>query len=243
LHMGPDGCLYCTDAGDHTVRRCTPEGRVLLEIGVSGQSAAFMSGQPFNCCTHTALSPQGEIYVADGYGNACVHKYSPDGRLLHTWGHSGCGPGEFYIPHNLVCDPEGWVYVADRENHRVQVFDGQGRFETQWTGLHRPCALCRSSGGLFFVGSLGPFLTPFLHFPNLGPRLEILDARGNAVAGLGDGPAGMGPGRFVAPHGIAVDSNENIYVAEVSYTAWQWVFPNTPRPRVLPTLRKFRRLP
>ena len=129
-----------TDDGDHTVRQCTPE-EVELEIGVPGKPAPFMGGVPFHACTHTALSPRGEIFVSDGYGNACIHKFAPDGQLLKTWGHSGCAPGEFYVPHNLVCDDEGWVYVADRENHRVQVFDGKGRFETQWNNLHRPCAL------------------------------------------------------------------------------------------------------
>jgi hypothetical protein len=87
---------------------------------------------------------------------------------LKTWGRSGCAPGEFYIPHHLVCDEECWVYVADRENHRIQVFDGDGRFETQWNNLHRPCALCRSSDRLSYVGELGPFIAPFLKFPNLG---------------------------------------------------------------------------
>jgi streptogramin lyase len=242
LDIGPDGSLYCTDAGDHTVRRCTPEGRVLAEIGVPGRSSAFMSGQPFHCCTHTALSPQGEIYVSDGYGNACIHKFAPGGQLLKSWGRSGCAPGEFYIPHNIVCDEEGRVYVADRENHRIQVFDGEGRFETQWNSLHRPCALCTNAQGLFFVGELGPFLAPFLGFPNLGPRLVVLDAHGKPLARLSAGPAGVGPGRFIAPHGIAVDSRGDVYVAEVSHSAWPWVFPNTAPPRVVPTLRKLRRL-
>jgi hypothetical protein len=77
-----------------------------------------MSGEPFHRCTHTALSPKGEIYVSDGYGNARVHKYSPDGKLLMSWGEPGTGEGEFNIVHNICCDADGWVYVADRENHR-----------------------------------------------------------------------------------------------------------------------------
>jgi len=244
LHLAPDGSLFCTDDGDHTVRQCTPEGKLLLQIGIPGKAAPFMGGAPFHACTHTALSPQGEIYVSDGYGNACIHKFSPDGKLLKTWGRSGCAQGEFYIPHNLVCDAEGWVYVADRENHRIQVFDGNGRYETQWNNLHRPCAFCRdaSEQGFFYIGELGPALAPLLGFPNLGPRLAVLDARGNALARLSAGPAGIGPGRFIAPHGIAVDSKGDIYVSEVSYSAWPWVFPKSPMPPVIPTIHKFRRL-
>jgi len=244
LDIGPDGNLYCTDDGDHTVRKCTPYGQLLLEIGLRNQPAEFMGGQPFNQCTHTALSPQGDIYVSDGYGNACIHKFDPAGRLLKSWGRSGCGPGEFFIPHNVVCDEEGWVYVADRENNRVQVFDGNGRYETQWNNLHRPCALCRSldSKGYFYIGELGTFLAPFVGFPNLGPRLSVVDERGKVVAHLSSGPAGIGPGRFVAPHGIAVDSSGDIYIGEVSHTAWRWVFPETPRPDNVPTLHKLRRI-
>ena len=69
----PDDTIYCTDDGDHTVRKCTLDGKVLLEIGIPGKAAPYMSGEPFNRCTHTALSPQGEIYVSDGYGNSRVH--------------------------------------------------------------------------------------------------------------------------------------------------------------------------
>ena len=86
LDIGPDGYLYCTDDGDHSVRKCSPDGRILLVIGTPGQAAPPMSGRPFCRCTHTALSPEGDIYVSDGYANARVHKFSPDGRLLFSWG-------------------------------------------------------------------------------------------------------------------------------------------------------------
>ena len=146
LHIDADDNLYCTDDGDHTVRKCSTDGKVLLTIGIPNKPAPFMSGEPFHRCTHTALSPKGEIYVSDGYGNACVHKYSPDGKLLKTWGEPGTDPGQFNIVHNIATDADGWVYVADRENHRVQVFDGNGKYETQWNNLHRPCALCCCGG-------------------------------------------------------------------------------------------------
>ena len=141
VHMGPDDTIYLTDDGDHTVRKCTLDGKILLEIGIPGRPAPFMGLQPFNRCTHTALSPDNHIYVSDGYGNACVHKYSPDGKRLFSWGEPGTDPGQFNLPHNIGCDADGWVYVADRENHRVQVFDGNGKYESQWNNMHRPCAL------------------------------------------------------------------------------------------------------
>jgi DNA-binding beta-propeller fold protein YncE len=160
LHIGPDEHLYCTDDGDHTVRKCTLDGKVVLTIGIPGKPAPYMGGEPFHRCTHTALSPRGDIYVSDGYGNARVHKYSPDGKMLLSWGEPGCEPGQFNIPHNICSDPDGWVYVADRENHRVQVFDGNGKYEAQWNNTHRPCGLHAGAGRkpLFYVGELGPVL-------------------------------------------------------------------------------------
>jgi len=126
VHMASDDTMFLTDDGGHFVRKVTLDGKVLLELGVPGKPAPYMSGEPFHRCTHTALSPKGEIYVSDGYGNSRVHKYSPDGKLLHSWGEPGTGEGEFNIVHNICTDADGWVYVADRENHRVQVFDGDG---------------------------------------------------------------------------------------------------------------------
>jgi hypothetical protein len=240
LHIGPDENLYCTDDGDHTVRKCTPEGKVLLTIGIPGKPAAYVSGEPFNRCTHTALSPRGDIYVSDGYGNARMHKFSPDGKLLHSWGEPGCEPGQFNIPHNIWADPDGWVYVADRENHRVQVFNGEGRYETQWNNLHRPCALCAEAGrhGQFFVGELGPTMPVNRDMPNLGPRITIVTHEGKLVSRLGTLPAGTQLEQFVAPHGLALDSRGDLYVGEVSYTAWPQIWPETPPPAGLRSLRK-----
>ena len=228
LHVDANDILYCTDDRGHVVRKCTTEGKVLLELGVPGQPSPYMSGTPFHRCTHTALSPRGDIYVSDGYGNARVHKFSPGGKLLKSWGEPGTDPGQFNIVHNIVTDPEGWVYVADRENHRVQVFDGNGRYETQWVNMHRPCALycCRGKKPQFVIGELGPGMTVNRNHPNIGPRLSFVDAKGKLVARLGgeNGP-GLEPGKFIAPHGLAMDSRGDIYVGEVSYTEFPRLFP------------------
>jgi DNA-binding beta-propeller fold protein YncE len=250
LHVDADDNLYCTDDGDHTVRKCSTDGKVLLTIGIPNKPAPFMSGEPFHRCTHTALSPKGEIYVSDGYGNACVHKYSPDGKLLKTWGEPGTDPGQFNIVHNIATDSDGWVYVADRENHRVQVFDGNGKYETQWNFLHRPCALCRCGSGKqpnFIVGELGPGMAVNRKVPNLGPRLSIVDSKGKRIARLGgeEGP-GLEAGKFLAPHGIAMDSKGAIYVGEVGVTDWKTSFPDTPMPpevRVSRCLQKLEKIP
>jgi DNA-binding beta-propeller fold protein YncE len=186
-----------------------------------------MSGEPFHRCTHTALSPKGEIYVSDGYGNARVHKYTPDGKLIKSWGEPGSDPGQFNIVHNISTDVDGWVYVADRENHRVQVFDGNGNYEAQWNNLHRPCALhcCGGKSPNFIIGELGPGMPVNRMVPNLGPRLTIVDSKGQRIARLGGehGP-GLEVGKFLAPHGVAIDSRGDIYVGEVGVTNWKSSF-------------------
>jgi DNA-binding beta-propeller fold protein YncE len=243
IHVGPDDNLYMTDDGAHCVRKCTPEGKVLFEIGIPGKPAAFMSGEPFHRCTHTALSPKGEIYVSDGYGNARVHKYSPDGKLLLSWGESGTDPGQFNIVHNICTDADGWVYVADRENHRVQVFDGNGKYETQWNNLHRPCGLYMpyTHHPVCYIGELGPG-SAVNRKPNLGPRVSIVDHEGKLLARIGDPHPGLGPTQFLGPHGMAVDSRGDVYVGEVGWTLWPGLFPNEPRPEPMRTLRKFEKV-
>ena len=246
VHMAPDDTIWLTDDGDHTVRRCTLDGRVLLTIGIPGKPSPFMSGEPFHRCTHTALSPQCDhLYISDGYGNARIHKFTVDGKLLSSWGEPGTDPGQFNIPHNICCDPEGWLYVADRENHRVQVFDGNGKYETQWNNLHRPCALhcCGGKHPNFIVGELGPGMPVNLKAKNLGPRLSIVDSKGKRIARLGgeDG-AGIETGKFLAPHGIALDSKGDIYLGEVGVTNWKTSFHGTPMPPEVGVVRCLQKL-
>jgi streptogramin lyase len=245
LHIGPDDALYCTDDGDHTVRKCTLEGKVLLELGIPGRAAKFMSGEPFNRCTHTALSPAGDIYVSDGYANARVHKFSSTGKLLLSWGECGADPGQFNVPHNIVADADGWVYVADRENHRVQVFDGNGKYQTQWNNLHRPCALYleRGAHGVCYVGELGPHQPVNVAFPNLGPRISILGRDGKLISRV-DERSGLSAGQFLAPHGLALDSRGDLYVGEVSWTVWEkYLHAGDTVPPTLRSLQKLVRVP
>ena len=140
--IAPDGTVFCVDNGDSTVRQFTPEGELLMMLGVPHKPSPKMSGDPFSVPAHVAFDRRtGEFYVADGYSNARVHKYSPDGKLLFSWGESGTGDGQFNIVHNVEVDSDGWVYIADRENHRIQVFSSGGKYETQWGNLSRAAAI------------------------------------------------------------------------------------------------------
>ncbi len=219
LTVGPNDTLYCTDGGDHTVRQCTLDGKVLMTIGMPGKPVEPHTGQPFNRCTHVAIDPKsGELYVSDGYGNSRVHKFTPDGKLLFSWGGPGTDPGEFNIPHNIVTDKDGHVYVADRENQRVQVFAPDGTYETQWNDMHRPAALFISPEQQIYVGELGAGMAVNRYVPNIGPRISVYDTKGERLARIGHLGYGLEVGQFVAPHGICLDSMGSIYLGEVART-------------------------
>jgi DNA-binding beta-propeller fold protein YncE len=238
ITMSPDGSLYCVDDGDHVVRKYTPGGKLLLTLGSPGQASPFQEGLPFNRPTKAAFDPKtGDLYVADGYGNSRVHKFSPDGKRLFSWGQPGSDPGEFNLVHSICTDKEGYVYVADRENHRVQIFDSQGRYMTQWNNMHRPCGLHISGNGeqKCYVGELAPSLMINENFPNLGPRISIYNLKGKRQARLGDIRPGEKPDQFWAPHGMATDSHGNLYVAEVS---WSFTGSRLHPPRELNSFRK-----
>jgi len=216
--LGPDGNLWCADDGDHTIRKCTPDGEVLVTMGTPNQPAPYQSGDPFNRPTKVAFDPQGGLYISDGYGNAKVHRYSADGKHLFSWGDYGNDPGEFNLVHSVCTDKEGRVYVADRENHRVQVFDPNGNYLTQWNNMHRPCGL-HIEGDLCYVGELPSQQPGNADYPNLGSRIAIYDLEGTLLARLGNIRPGEEPDQFLAPHGITVDSRGDIYLGEVSWTA------------------------
>ena len=220
--IGPDDTVWCVDNRDHSIRQFTPEGKLLMTLAERDRPAPVMSGKPFNGPTRVAIDPRnGDILVADGYGNTRVHRFSPDGRrLLASWGESGTEPGQFNLVHDIAIDRDGWIYIGDRENRRIQVFDPDGKFEARWADFSRTAAVHVSKSaeqlvyvGEYFAGGGEAYSTAM----RLGPRISVLDTRGNLFARLGDHPFGDEPGRFYAPHAVATDSRGDIYVAEVSY--------------------------
>jgi hypothetical protein len=188
-----------------------------------------MSGKPFHRCTHTALSPRGDIYVSDGYGNARVHKFSPDGKLLLSVGRARAPmPGS-----STSCtrgDRPAGLGVRRRPARTIacRLFDGNGRYETQWVNMHRPCALycCRGARPQFVIGELGPGMSVNRQHPNLGPRLSFVDGKGKLLGALGgeNGP-GLEPASSSRRTASALDSRGDIYVGEVSYTEFPRLFP------------------
>jgi len=242
MTIGPDDVLYCTDDDAHVTYKFSPEGKLMMTLGTVHKPAPFQSGAPFNKPTKVALHPNtGDLYISDGYGNARVHKYSPDGKHLLSWGGPGSDPGEFNLVHSVCTDNDGYVYVADRENHRIQIFDSNGKYETQWNNLHRPCGLHMEGNGegIVFVGELGPQLPINKNYPNLGPRVSLFTLKGERLARLGDIRWGEGPNQFIAPHGIASDSYGDLYVGEVSYS---FIGRDMDPPRELRCFRKLVRI-
>ena len=218
IFIGPDDSVWCVDDGIHTITKFTPEGKLLMTIGATGQPSKAWSGEPFNRPTHAAVSPNtGNIYITDGYGNSRVHKYSPDGTFILSWGEPGIDAGQFIRPHNVAVDADDLVYVADRECHRMQVFDADGKFITMWNNIHRPDGMTLGPDGNIYIGELNG-MGGVDDAPGLGHRVSILSKKGELLARFGDPEEGEEPGKFIAPHGIAVDSHGDIYVGEVAFT-------------------------
>jgi len=235
LSIAPDDSVYCTDDRGHVVHKFTPDGRLLMTLGTKDRpsdtgatSIDFRTithaGPPFHYPTNVAISPTGDLYVSDGYGNARVHKFASDGRLLLSWGEPGAGPGQFHVPHGIAVDRDGTVYVADRENSRIQLFDSDGGYLSEWTDVVRPTQVFIDRASDVYVSELGyragmwpGTSAPYPDAP--GGRLSIFDRTGRLRARWGGGDDPSAPGDFFAPHDVCVDSRGNIYVAEVVWSA------------------------
>ncbi|MDP6042957.1 MAG: peptidyl-alpha-hydroxyglycine alpha-amidating lyase family protein [Dehalococcoidales bacterium] len=221
--MGRDGSIYCTDDMLHVVYKFTLEGKLLQTLGNKRQpsdtgyaadhtdffwslTTIARSAPPFNRPTGVAVAGSGAIYVSDGYGNARVHKFSPEGELLLSWGEPGYEPGHFRLPHDIWVDRQERVWVPDRENSRIQIFSAQGEFLTQWEDFIRPTDLFIDEEGTVYVCELCE-------------RVSIFNSDGQPLARWGNGAGkDMAKTLFIAPHTIAVDSRGDVYVGEVSYT-------------------------
>lgn len=235
ITIGPDDSVYCTDDLDHTVKKFTPDGKLLFTLGTSGKPSDTgatsidyrtikHSSDPFYFPTNMALSPDGEIYVADGYGNARIHKFSAEGNLMLSWGAPGSGPGQFHVPHGIAVNREGVVFVADRENSRIQLFSPKGEFLAEQTQIARPCQVAFGAAENLYVAELGyrAGMWPGTSAPSpdaTGGRVSIFSADWQLLAQLGGGTDPTAPGDFFAPHDICVDSHGDFFVAEVVMSA------------------------
>ncbi len=187
VRVDADGNIWVVDAPGHVVYKMSPEGRVLMELGSRGVTG--MSQNTFNLPTDVAFGPNGDVYVSDGYGNARVVKYTADGQYTLEWGSRGTGPGEFGLPHNVVVDAEGRVYVTDRDNRRVQVFTPEGEFLTEWPNIGVVSALFMTDEQQIWTGG------------------TLRNLEGVAVARLPGGNGG---------HGMTMTGAGEVFVAQLA---------------------------
>jgi hypothetical protein len=250
--VGPHGIfidrndhLWLADDKDHTVHKYSADGKRLMTLGQSGKPAdtgykigvspVLRAAGPFHRVTNVAVLPDGDMYIADGYGNARVHKYSKEGKLLFSWGEPGRGPGQFILPHGIGVDSAGLVYVCDRENSRVQIFTPEGEYLREWTFLNRPYDIFIDEQDMMHIAEGGfhnymmkrsegplPAHDQTMIYPPCGhspiARVTVCDPDGKIAAQVG-GENPVLPGNFVAPHGIWADKRGDLYVGEVVVNA------------------------
>ena len=191
IHIGPDDTVYLVDRDAHQILKYSTDGELTGSIGARNRASLQA---PFNHPADICVAPSGELFVADGYGNSMVHRFSADGTLIASFGGPGRDPGEFIVPHSIRVSSDGRVYVADRENNRVQVFTSEGEFVGQWTDFKCPM-------GIHIDGNQTVYVTDQV------PRLSILSLDGELLA----------RGRtFEYAHQVYTDSVGNIYGADTS---------------------------
>jgi len=205
--------MWLVDAGNNVVVKFNAKGRIVQALGrrlepwvylTHGIERAIPGPASFYQPTDTAVGPDGSTYVTDGYGNSRVAKFSKEGNLVKYWGDRGARPGQFNTPHSIVIDANANLYVADRQNSRIQVFDTDGKFKQEWPldGLTWSVCITPAPNQVIFVGSVG--------------RVYKLDLSGKVLGTFGR--LGRLPGWFDSIHAIACPDDKTVYVAnEFSY--------------------------
>ena len=215
IAVDPDGNVWVADADGkngkgHQVVKFSPTGKVLLKLGHAG-----MPGDApgyFNRPTGIAIARNGDVFVADGHGgdsNARIVKFSKAGKFLTTWGHKGSGPGEFDTPHAIAVDSQERVYVADRSNSRVQVFDANGKFLADWRQFGRPSGIyVDAHDGVYVADSQTVDKTGCTPDPGCrhGIRVGTTDGTVQAFIPRPDGDR-------IGPEGVAVDAQGTVFGA------------------------------
>jgi hypothetical protein len=212
--------LLLVDQGHSFVGRFTRSGELLQTIGPRGvtsdsgyngsdYSTVVRGAGPYNRPAAVCPSPDGRLFVADGYGNARVHRFGPDGELQLSWGEPGTGPGEFQVPHGIWIQDDR-VLVADRGNHRIQHFDFDGKYITEWRDVYRPQDFAEDRDGRIYVAEGAGATTTSAGVP--AGRISVFDPDGTVLCRWSAGEAGDGD-FMMSPHGIWVDSVGSVYIS------------------------------
>ncbi|MBI3969684.1 MAG: hypothetical protein HY332_00225 [Chloroflexi bacterium] len=193
--------VLVTDRDLHQVVKYSPAGERLAEWGTSREPGD--AGEPFNQPARATLGPEGEMFVADGYGQYRVHRFGADGLPARSWGRRGTGPGEFRWPvHHALLDPRGRLLVIDRGNGRIQHFSPDGEYLGAWTGFRMPQDMVVTPDHDVVIAE------------GARPAITILSLDGEVLGRWGE--RGDGPGQFAdSPHSLWMDSRGDLYVGEV----------------------------
>jgi DNA-binding beta-propeller fold protein YncE len=209
--IDPQDNIWYVDAGTNLIVKLDQQLRLQMVLGKKPEAWTWQThvvehGQPspnfFYQPTGVAFAPDGDIFVTDGYGNSRVAKFNAEGKLLKDWGERGTDIGQFHTPHSIVIDAKGTVYVADRENRRIQVFDSDGTFLKVWSNVGAPWSICITPGPNQKIWSAD----------GVSGRFYKLDLNGKVLGTFGK--AGKIAGEFGWTHGIACPSENLIYAAE-----------------------------
>jgi hypothetical protein len=206
LRVDAEDNIWATDIGSHIVVKMNPKGRIQMVLGVKGNSGEWHPAGHLRCFNEpndVAFGPAGEVYISQGHGKgeSRVLKFDADGNFLKTWGGHGAAAGQFNVPHSIVTDAKGLLHVADRSNQRIQVFDAEGTWLRESKHPGTPCGLCLCRDRKHLMMAHG----------HTG-KIMKLDLNGNVLAASGG--QGKGPHRYGEAHFLALDRNENIYVAD-----------------------------
>lgn len=220
IRIGPENSVWTTDIKNHVVHKYDPEGKLLLTLGEVGR--AGNDDRHFDKPTDVAVLHNGEIFVSDGYGNRRVIHFDATGKYVNQWGEAGSKAGQFALPHAIVADSQNRLYVADRENARIQVFDTSGRLLNVWANIVTPWGLYLTTNDELWVCGSSPVAgTRPGEWAVLPPPDQVamkLNLKGQVLLrvplGKTTSPPGQ-PGEVDWVHGIAVDSSGNLYLGDI----------------------------
>jgi hypothetical protein len=213
------GNVWLVDSGLHVVKKYTPEGKLLLTLGTPGEPGDDTTH--LNRPTDVAVTAGGDLFVTDGYGNNRVVHFDQGGRFVRSWGSLGTDPGQFSLPHSIALDSRGRLFVADRNNARVQVFDQTGRFLDEWRDLLVPWHIVVTERDEIHVCGSAPMRWPRLPIPGLvvgippKDQLIMVFTPEGRVTRLCTFPKGQRPGEVDWVHALAVDRLGNLYLGDI----------------------------